>query len=50
VNGVGFDNESKKKHNIVDPIYEKADEIKRIFEQIQFKRGIAIAEYVKAIR
>ena len=33
-----------------DPVYEQASEISLLFEEIQFIRGLAILEYIQALR
>lgn len=36
--------------NRADPVYEKASEIRSFFEELQFVRGLAMLDYVQAMR
>jgi hypothetical protein len=43
-------NPLQAKHIKYDRIYEEADSTKAIFEEIQFTRGLAIIDYIQAVR
>jgi hypothetical protein len=43
-------NPSQAKHVKYDRIYEEADSAKSIFEEIKFVRGLAIIDYIQAVR
>tara|TARA_B110000285_G_C15123481_1_gene618681 strand:+ start:2332 stop:2757 length:426 start_codon:yes stop_codon:yes gene_type:complete len=43
-------NPLQAKHVKYDRIYEEADSTKAVFEEIQFARGLAIIDYIQAVR
>ena len=43
-------NPLQAKHIKYDRIYEEADSTKAVFEEIQFTRGLAIIDYIQAVR
>lgn len=49
MNGLGLQ-QQKNRHLKYDRIYEQANEFRPFFEQIQFNLGIAILNYVQAVR